>query len=141
MVSLKRRRAGLKARETCLQRRRREARPGFGQRLWTDGHPADKNKFLWKKIDAEIDRSRYTSPEYIRLFAAAAIEGRRVKRARLKRKLELSEEKELNRERERKAEAQRQDKQSGSGGKAEEFEPDGEAEISGRDEEADDKDV
>ncbi|KAK6506256.1 hypothetical protein TWF506_011174 [Arthrobotrys conoides] len=103
MVSRKRRRAGLKARETYLRRLAATSPPGFGARLWNTGHPGDMNKSLWKKINAEIIGGRKPrSKGLTREFARARDEHLRLENERLKKLHDLNKEKETQAEAQKK---------------------------------------
>ncbi|KAF3172354.1 hypothetical protein TWF788_009480 [Orbilia oligospora] len=95
MVSRKRRRAGLKARETYLRRLAATPLPGFGPRLWNTGHPGDMNKALWKKINAEIIAPKPRSKEFSREFSRTRDEGLRSTRERFKYLYDLANTKNL----------------------------------------------
>ncbi|KAK6524697.1 hypothetical protein TWF281_011598 [Arthrobotrys megalospora] len=84
MVSIKRRRAGLKARETYLNRLRGDGKPGFGRRLWTDGYLREKNKALWKKVNDAINGPDFDSTPLGQEIAKARAEEKRLKRERLR---------------------------------------------------------
>ncbi|KAK6331853.1 hypothetical protein TWF718_002393 [Orbilia javanica] len=95
MVSRKRRRAGLKARETYLRRLASTPRPGFGQRLWTTGHPGDHHKALWKKVNAEINHPKPRSRPFVREPVKARNEGARLRLETFKDLHNIAEKKNL----------------------------------------------
>ncbi|KAF3110604.1 hypothetical protein TWF102_008175 [Orbilia oligospora] len=95
MVSRKRRRAGLKARETYLRRLAATPLPGFGPRLWNTGHPGDMNKALWKKINAEIIAPKSRSKELSRELSRTRNEELRLTRERFKYLHDLAKTKDL----------------------------------------------
>ncbi|EGX46889.1 hypothetical protein AOL_s00097g315 [Orbilia oligospora ATCC 24927] len=95
MVSRKRRRAGLKARETYLRRLAATSLPGFGPRLWNTGHPGDMNKALWKKINAEIIAPKSRSKELSRELSRTRNEELRLTRERFKHFYDLAKTKDL----------------------------------------------
>ncbi|TGJ67662.1 hypothetical protein EYR41_006775 [Orbilia oligospora] len=103
MVSRKRRRAGLKARETYLRRLAATPLPGFGPRLWNTGHPGDMNKALWKKINAEIIAPKSHSKELSRELSRTRNEELRLTRERFKYLHDLAKTKDLQEQKKSKA--------------------------------------
>ncbi|RVD87279.1 uncharacterized protein DFL_001521 [Arthrobotrys flagrans] len=115
MVSCKRRRAGLKARETYLRRLAATPPPGFGPRLWNTGYPSNYHKALWRKINSQINCPKPCPKALNREFEWARAENAKIERELLENLRYIAEKKKLqereeNRKKQAEYEKQRKEK-------------------------------